>query len=152
MPETIRLSVGIEHVDDIIADLDQALAASQSRRALLAAGIMRSGEDGATNMALFLDTGRSPPRSRRELRDHRARQQYARRGVAATERQFADLLREPRNRRVQLKLFAIPKCRVARRCASVYCRPISRHRRALGYAARRPDRHRHRAARQEFGG
>jgi len=27
-PETIRLSVGIEHIDDIIADLDQALAAS----------------------------------------------------------------------------------------------------------------------------
>ena len=27
-PETIRLSVGIEHVDDIIADLDQALAAA----------------------------------------------------------------------------------------------------------------------------
>jgi O-acetylhomoserine (thiol)-lyase len=26
-PETIRVSVGIEHVDDIIADLDQALAA-----------------------------------------------------------------------------------------------------------------------------
>ncbi len=26
MPETIRMSVGIEHVDDIIADLDQALA------------------------------------------------------------------------------------------------------------------------------
>ncbi len=26
-PETIRLSVGVEHVDDIIADLDQALAA-----------------------------------------------------------------------------------------------------------------------------
>ena len=25
-PETIRLSVGIEHIDDIIADLDQALA------------------------------------------------------------------------------------------------------------------------------
>jgi O-acetylhomoserine (thiol)-lyase len=25
MPEMIRLSVGIEHVDDIIADLDQAL-------------------------------------------------------------------------------------------------------------------------------
>jgi O-acetylhomoserine (thiol)-lyase len=38
-PEMIRLSVGIEHVDDILADLDQALAASQSRRAtpLLAA-------------------------------------------------------------------------------------------------------------------
>jgi len=27
-PEMIRLSVGIEHIDDIIADLDQALAAS----------------------------------------------------------------------------------------------------------------------------
>jgi O-acetylhomoserine (thiol)-lyase len=24
-PETIRLSIGIEHIDDIVADLDQAL-------------------------------------------------------------------------------------------------------------------------------
>jgi O-acetylhomoserine (thiol)-lyase len=29
-PEVIRLSIGIEHVDDIIADLDQALDAGQS--------------------------------------------------------------------------------------------------------------------------
>lgn len=29
-PELIRISVGIEHVDDILADLDQALAASQA--------------------------------------------------------------------------------------------------------------------------
>jgi O-acetylhomoserine (thiol)-lyase len=29
-PEMIRLSIGIEHIDDIIADLDQALAASAS--------------------------------------------------------------------------------------------------------------------------
>ena len=29
-PETIRLSVGIEHIDDILADLDQALAAAES--------------------------------------------------------------------------------------------------------------------------
>ena len=29
-PETIRLSIGIEHIDDIIADLDQALAAVAS--------------------------------------------------------------------------------------------------------------------------
>jgi O-acetylhomoserine (thiol)-lyase len=37
-PEMIRLSVGIEHIDDIIADLDQALAVSQqSRSALIAA-------------------------------------------------------------------------------------------------------------------
>jgi O-acetylhomoserine (thiol)-lyase len=27
-PETIRLSVGIEHIDDIIEDLDQALGAA----------------------------------------------------------------------------------------------------------------------------
>jgi O-acetylhomoserine (thiol)-lyase len=32
-PEMIRLSIGIEHVLDIIADLDQALEASQSRHA-----------------------------------------------------------------------------------------------------------------------
>jgi O-acetylhomoserine (thiol)-lyase len=33
-PEAIRLSIGIEHVDDILADLDQALAmtASDHRR------------------------------------------------------------------------------------------------------------------------
>jgi O-acetylhomoserine (thiol)-lyase len=32
-PETIRLSIGIEHIDDILADLDQALAAARSLRA-----------------------------------------------------------------------------------------------------------------------
>ena len=31
-PEMIRLSIGIEHIDDIIADLDQALAAAQRDR------------------------------------------------------------------------------------------------------------------------
>jgi len=31
-PETIRLSVGIEHIDDIVADLDQALAAAVEAR------------------------------------------------------------------------------------------------------------------------
>jgi len=36
-PEMIRLSVGIEHVDDIIADLDQALNASGSGRSVLIA-------------------------------------------------------------------------------------------------------------------
>jgi O-acetylhomoserine (thiol)-lyase len=29
MPEMIRLSVGIEHIDDILADIDQALAATE---------------------------------------------------------------------------------------------------------------------------
>jgi O-acetylhomoserine (thiol)-lyase len=36
-PEMIRLSVGIEHIDDIIADLDQALAAAQTHRSPLLA-------------------------------------------------------------------------------------------------------------------
>jgi len=36
-PEMIRLSVGIEHIDDLIADLDSALAAAQSPRAALIA-------------------------------------------------------------------------------------------------------------------
>jgi O-acetylhomoserine (thiol)-lyase len=36
-PEMIRLSIGIEHIDDIIADLDQALNASTSRRSTLIA-------------------------------------------------------------------------------------------------------------------
>ena len=36
-PEMIRISVGIEHIDDILADLDAALdAASGSREALAA--------------------------------------------------------------------------------------------------------------------
>jgi O-acetylhomoserine (thiol)-lyase len=36
-PEMIRLSVGIEHIDDIIADLDSALAAAQAQRSPLIA-------------------------------------------------------------------------------------------------------------------
>jgi len=36
-PEMIRLSVGIEHIDDILADLDQALAAAQRRATPLVA-------------------------------------------------------------------------------------------------------------------
>ena len=31
-PEAIRLSIGIEHIDDLIADLDQALAAAAESR------------------------------------------------------------------------------------------------------------------------
>jgi O-acetylhomoserine (thiol)-lyase len=30
-PEMIRLSIGIEHIDDIIGDIDQALAASDQQ-------------------------------------------------------------------------------------------------------------------------
>ena len=35
-PEMIRLSIGIEHIDDIIADLDQALAAARERTMMAA--------------------------------------------------------------------------------------------------------------------
>jgi O-acetylhomoserine (thiol)-lyase len=31
LPETIRLSIGIEHISDIIEDIDQALAQAGSR-------------------------------------------------------------------------------------------------------------------------
>ncbi len=31
-PEMLRLSVGIEHIDDLIEDLDQALTAASSAR------------------------------------------------------------------------------------------------------------------------
>jgi O-acetylhomoserine/O-acetylserine sulfhydrylase-like pyridoxal-dependent enzyme len=33
----IRLSIGIEHIDDIIEDLDQALATASSGRTIMAA-------------------------------------------------------------------------------------------------------------------
>lgn len=38
-PELIRLSVGIEHIDDIIEDIDQALAASQCGQAPMAVAL-----------------------------------------------------------------------------------------------------------------
>ena len=43
-PETIRLSVGIEHVDDIIADLDQALDATNSIEARTPAALIAAEE------------------------------------------------------------------------------------------------------------
>ncbi len=36
-PEMIRMSVGIEHIDDIIGDLDQALTVARSRHSPLLA-------------------------------------------------------------------------------------------------------------------
>jgi len=44
-PEMIRLSIGIEHVDDIIADLDQALAAARKWHQSSGAGSVRSEDD-----------------------------------------------------------------------------------------------------------
>lgn len=43
-PETIRLSIGIEHIDDIIEDLDQALHAINSADASRDAGLIHSEE------------------------------------------------------------------------------------------------------------
>ncbi len=60
-PEMIRLSVGIEHIDDILADLDQALAAAQARRSPLLAAECRSA--GADDDAVLLDTAQSGPAS-----------------------------------------------------------------------------------------
>jgi O-acetylhomoserine/O-acetylserine sulfhydrylase-like pyridoxal-dependent enzyme len=40
-PELIRLSIGIEHIDDIIADIDQAFAASAGVK-----GDIKTGEKG----------------------------------------------------------------------------------------------------------
>jgi O-acetylhomoserine (thiol)-lyase len=37
LPETIRISVGLEHIDDIVEDLDSALDAARASRALAAA-------------------------------------------------------------------------------------------------------------------
>jgi O-acetylhomoserine (thiol)-lyase len=53
MPETIRLSVGIEHIDDIVGDLDQALAAIRtSAKAACGAGLSRrKPDDGASSAA-----------------------------------------------------------------------------------------------------
>ena len=37
-PDLVRLSVGIEHIDDIIADLDQAIGAATGVRSAAPAG------------------------------------------------------------------------------------------------------------------
>jgi O-acetylhomoserine (thiol)-lyase len=37
-PELVRISVGIEHIDDIIADLDQAISAATGTRPTAAVG------------------------------------------------------------------------------------------------------------------
>jgi len=38
-PELVRISVGIEHVDDIIADLDQAIGAATGIRSATVAPV-----------------------------------------------------------------------------------------------------------------
>ena len=67
--------------------------------------------------------------------------------LEATERQFTDLIRAATpNAVVLLKLFALPEAAARGGRAQRAHRTLSRHCRALGYPARRPDRDRHRAA------
>ena len=98
-PETIRLSVGIEHVDDIIEDLDQALRAVRGARDARCGGVSRHAGRHRTRRTAV------PPVA--NLRERRLRRGSIRdRGkrieiglvnnmpdaaVAATERQFARL-------------------------------------------------------------
>ena len=150
-PEMIRLSVGIEHIDDIIADLDQALAASRSRPSTLDRGRI---DCGARPMPLFLDTAAIGLRRRAAMPRIASPSGLSTtcptRRVEATERQFADLLRAATpNAVVRLSCFRSRTCR-AQRTMRHATRP-RRYRdisRALGHAARRPDRDRHRAARR----
>ena len=137
-PETIRLSIGIEHKDDIIADLDQALAAA-------AAGQLR--------------VARHEPG--REIRCWAAASNH--RGslhvglvnnmpdaaMRATELQFARLLKEAAGALdVRLQLFSlrsIPRGELARsRMDGFYADAAL----PAGRRYRRPDRHRRRAARR----
>jgi O-acetylhomoserine (thiol)-lyase len=37
-PDTVRLAIGIEHIDDILADLDQALHAATGQRPVAVGG------------------------------------------------------------------------------------------------------------------
>ncbi len=113
-PEMIRLSIGIEHIDDIIADLDQALAAAAA--AALAAARRRIGVAGAENRpdAAPCSTPRNPARPSEV---HAANcvtvgliNNMPDAALEATERQFTDLIRaSTRNTVVRLLLFSIPE-------------------------------------------
>ena len=102
-PEMIRLSIGIEHIDDIIADLDQALAAAQTRRSGAAAWPPNSAERKGRCRFSSTDSGRHI-RSRtaahaRQLHRDRPRQQHARcrtRGDRAAIRRAASARRAGR--------------------------------------------------------
>ena len=73
--------------------------------------------------------------------------------VEATERQFTELLRAAAPKAVVvLKLFSHPDSTARRGDAAGIRRTLSRHCRTVGYAARRTDRDRDRAARQKSRG
>jgi O-acetylhomoserine (thiol)-lyase len=104
-PEMIRLSVGIEHIDDILADLDQALG-------------VRRGPDGAPGEAAPAGQGSRPSAAARSSRAHKERRQITvalvnnmpDAALLATERQFLARLEEASadSWDVRLELYALP--------------------------------------------
>ena len=152
-PDLIRLSIGIEHVDDIIADLDQALAAAQSatrRAGRFAAGgrVIAQVENKPNAASLRHRATRLHERSaRRKLRHRRTHQQHARRGAqidrAAVRRSHAR--KHAQHRGSAVAVFH-PRSAAFRYGAEGHGRPLPRRQRAVGHPRRRPDRHRHRAA------
>ena len=109
-PEMIRLSVGIEHIDDIIADLDQALA-GRAGAARKSADRGRVTRETLKAMPLLLDTLRPGPAV--DLRGRNCLtiglvNNMPDAACEATERQFLKLLRAASNDVVVLlKLFSI---------------------------------------------
>ena len=125
-PEMIRLSIGIEHIDDIIEDLDQALDASKRADERLAGRGVRRSRDPAEKCPSCLwseppDDGVPPQaghrlgpcrsaRRRRSLHRDRPRQQHARRGARGHRAPVHRVLRAAAERHaVRLHLFSLPE-------------------------------------------
>jgi hypothetical protein len=94
-PDLLRLSVGIEHVDDLIADLEQALEGRGGAQAMVGEGLVRQVPDGGRVRPAQL--ARLPGRHaggqprpgdgrRQHLQDHGPRRRFARRAAAPRRR------------------------------------------------------------------
>ncbi|HKR90647.1 MAG TPA: homoserine O-succinyltransferase, partial [Phenylobacterium sp.] len=107
-PEMIRLSVGVEHIDDILEDLDQALhAAARVRLARSSpAAVGRSSPEARRPRAIRFDR-RAPGSTPLEIGLVNNMPDAA---LVATERQFASLLAEASRNQfdVSLRLYALP--------------------------------------------
>ena len=139
-PEMIRLSIGIEHIDDIIADLDQALAAAHRAARRRWSPPNRCGS--ARPMPLFLDTARSaigrrfatrrtasPSGSSTTCPMRPSRRPSGNSSIwsaaAATAEKTASVC----------KLFVDPRCAARRHVRRDARRALSRRRRIVGHAA-----------------
>ena len=129
----IRLSVGIEHIDDILADLAQALDAARLMPVHHRTPAQAAPSSASIGRSNRIDIGlvNNMPDS----------------ALEATERQFVALLEAAaQDVPVHLHLFSLPEIRRgdarAQHMKKLY-RPVGR---AVPHPARRADRHRHRAA------